>query len=112
MLGYFGEGHEPPRGNCDVCEKLGDGAATDGALALFGVGERVMHGAWGTGTIGRVEHERITVVFDTVGYKARAAARRGAGAAGAVLIALGGLTRRARAVCCPRPQMSTKEQHP
>jgi ATP-dependent DNA helicase RecQ len=68
VLGYFGEDYEPPCGNCDVCERRGDAVAGDGD-APFKVGDRVRHDDWGTGTVGQVEGESMTVVFDTVGYK-------------------------------------------
>jgi ATP-dependent DNA helicase RecQ len=68
ILGYFGEAYEPPCGHCDVCERRGEALAPehDGP---FHVGERVRHDEWGTGTVGQVEAEHMTVVFDTVGYK-------------------------------------------
>jgi ATP-dependent DNA helicase RecQ len=68
ILGYFGEGFEPPCGRCDVCEARGDAVAGDGA-GPFKVGDRVTHDEWGAGTVGQVEDGQVTVVFDTVGYK-------------------------------------------
>ena len=67
VLGYFGEPYDPPCGNCDVCEQL-DGAppARDGP---FAVGDRVRHDTWGAGTVGQLADGKLTVVFDTVGYK-------------------------------------------
>jgi ATP-dependent DNA helicase RecQ len=69
ILGYFGEGYDPPCGNCDVCERRGDEVAVEDAAAPFSAGERVEHAEWGTGTVGQVEDGQVTVVFDTVGYK-------------------------------------------
>jgi ATP-dependent DNA helicase RecQ len=78
LLGYFGEGYEPPCGNCDNCdaghgvaEPAGDAPAGDAeaGAAPFAAGDRVAHGEWGEGTVGDVEGDRITVVFDTVGYR-------------------------------------------
>ena len=70
ILGYFGEGYDPPCGNCDVCEQRGDEVAQDEAEnGPFRVGVRVRHDEWGTGTVGQVEDGQVTVVFDTVGYK-------------------------------------------
>jgi ATP-dependent DNA helicase RecQ len=69
VLGYFGEGYDPPCGNCDVCERLGDAVAHQADDAPFTAGERVEHAEWGTGTVGQVDDDMVTVVFDTVGYK-------------------------------------------
>jgi ATP-dependent DNA helicase RecQ len=69
ILGYFGEAFEPPCGNCDLCD-AGLGALEEEPIAGgFTVGDRVAHRAWGVGTVGRLEGDQITVVFDSVGYK-------------------------------------------
>jgi ATP-dependent DNA helicase RecQ len=72
LLGYFGEAFEPPCGNCDGDVDRGEPAPRE--AAGFAVGDRVRHGEWGAGTVQRVEDEQLTVVFDTVGYKALLAA--------------------------------------
>jgi ATP-dependent DNA helicase RecQ len=69
ILGYFGEGYEPPCGNCDVCERRGEEVAREDEDAPFSAGDRVRHAEWGVGTVGQVEDDQVTVVFDTVGYK-------------------------------------------
>jgi ATP-dependent DNA helicase RecQ len=69
ILGYFGEGYEPPCGTCDVCERRGAALARSADDGCFAVGDRVRHAAWGGGSVGQVEDGQITVVFDTVGYK-------------------------------------------
>jgi ATP-dependent DNA helicase RecQ len=69
ILGYFGEGYDPPCGNCDVCERRGDEVAQEEDASPFTVGQRVSHAEWGAGTVGQVEDGQVTVVFDTVGYK-------------------------------------------
>ncbi|HWT93648.1 MAG TPA: ATP-dependent DNA helicase RecQ [Solirubrobacteraceae bacterium] len=69
VLGYFGEGYDPPCGLCDVCERRGDEIANDEASGPFTVGQRVTHDEWGPGTVGQVEEGQVTVVFDSVGYK-------------------------------------------
>jgi ATP-dependent DNA helicase RecQ len=68
ILGYFGEAFEPPCGNCDLCD-AGLGVVDEPRVAGFAVGDRVSHSAWGIGTVGRIEGEQLTVVFDSVGYK-------------------------------------------
>jgi ATP-dependent DNA helicase RecQ len=69
ILGYFGEGYDPPCGNCDMCERRGDEIAAEEEAGPFAVGQRVRHDDWGPGTVGQVEDGQVTVVFDTVGYK-------------------------------------------
>jgi ATP-dependent DNA helicase RecQ len=69
VLGYFGEDYDPPCGYCDVCERRGEDVAREEEAAPFSVGERVVHDEWGAGTVGQVDDDQVTVVFDTVGYK-------------------------------------------
>jgi ATP-dependent DNA helicase RecQ len=69
LLGYFGEPYDPPCGNCDVCERQGDAPAAEAGDAPFAVGDRVVHDTWGAGTVGQLAEGKLTVVFDTVGYK-------------------------------------------
>ena len=76
LLGYFGEQLDEPCGNCDNCTA---GTATkrlDGAHAEtepfdtpFPVETPVEHTEWGNGVVMRVEDDRITVLFDEVGYR-------------------------------------------
>jgi ATP-dependent DNA helicase RecQ len=69
ILGYFGEAFDPPCGNCDLCDAgLGEEEVAPEA-AGFHVGDRVSHDEWGPGTVGRIEGDLLTVVFDSVGYK-------------------------------------------
>ena len=70
VLGYFGEGYDPPCGSCDVCERLGtevDREERRRARSRSASGSTTP--TWGTGTVGQVEDGQVTVVFDTVGYK-------------------------------------------
>jgi ATP-dependent DNA helicase RecQ len=69
ILGYFGEGYDPPCGNCDICERRGEAVAREERDSPFVAGERVEHAEWGVGTVGQVDDGQVTVVFDTVGYK-------------------------------------------
>jgi ATP-dependent DNA helicase RecQ len=69
LLGYFGEGFDPPCGNCDNCDRGLSAADTSERDSGYSVGVRVAHREWGDGTVAGVEDGHITVVFDTVGYK-------------------------------------------
>jgi len=68
LLGYFGE--ELP-GLCGSCDNCGDGSAQ--ALSDvdtgFAVQARVRHAQWGPGIVMREEDDRITVLFEEVGYR-------------------------------------------
>jgi ATP-dependent DNA helicase RecQ len=71
LLGYFGQELDEPCGNCDTCA---DGSAflterrpeSDGA---YRVDDLVEHREWGEGTIMAVDDDRITVFFESQGYK-------------------------------------------
>jgi ATP-dependent DNA helicase RecQ len=72
VLSYFGELFTPPCGACDVCEA----ATEEDAAAMappddlpFRLGDRVLHRSWGPGVVGQADAERLTVTFDTVGYR-------------------------------------------
>ncbi len=68
LLGYFGE--ELP-GLCNACDTCAAGTAEErGDLDTgFGVQARVRHAQWGPGIVMREEDDRITVLFDEVGYR-------------------------------------------
>jgi ATP-dependent DNA helicase RecQ len=72
VLSYFGEPFTPPCDACDVCES----ASAEDVAAMappedlpFRLGDRVTHRSWGTGVVGQADAERLTVTFDTVGYR-------------------------------------------
>ncbi|RBY92180.1 recombinase RecQ [Blastococcus sp. TBT05-19] len=71
LLGYFGEQLEQPCGNCDNCTAgtAHEHVAEAGGDVPFPVGTAVRHTEWGAGAVMRVEDDRITVLFDDVGYK-------------------------------------------
>ncbi|RVX40972.1 ATP-dependent DNA helicase RecQ [Nonomuraea polychroma] len=70
LLAYFGEPYAGACGACDTCE---NGEALDLTPASgkggFPVRAKVTHKMWGPGTVMSREHDRITVLFDSVGYK-------------------------------------------
>ncbi|MCU1545995.1 MAG: recombinase RecQ [Homoserinimonas sp.] len=77
LLGYFGEQRDEPCGNCDNCtdrsamveteqERRPQTATVDGP---FAVNSPVRHKLWGPGTVMRNEDDRITVFFETEGYR-------------------------------------------
>ncbi|GAA2460605.1 RecQ family ATP-dependent DNA helicase [Streptomyces glaucus] len=87
LLGYFGEPYDPPCDACDVCRSAGPaGSAAEGtvvegagnaggarpahpAASAYPVGTPVRHGEWGDGTVMSEEGDRITVLFDSMGYR-------------------------------------------
>ncbi|QBD83355.1 RecQ family ATP-dependent DNA helicase [Ktedonosporobacter rubrisoli] len=68
LLNYFGQPFEGRCGNCDNCQ---DGNARDeqNEYQPFPLNSRVAHPEWGEGQIMRYENDKITVLFDKVGYK-------------------------------------------
>ncbi|GAA2705024.1 MULTISPECIES: RecQ family ATP-dependent DNA helicase [Actinoplanes] len=70
LLAYFGEEIRRSCGHCDNCA---DGSA-EAVNAVeeegpFAIHSKVRHGEWGTGMVMGYEEEKMTVLFDTVGYK-------------------------------------------
>ncbi|HET6482841.1 MAG TPA: ATP-dependent DNA helicase RecQ [Actinoplanes sp.] len=70
LLAYFGENLRKPCGHCDNCAE-GLAAETEARTTdvPFPVHAKVRHGEWGPGTVMNYEEDRMTVLFDTVGYK-------------------------------------------
>jgi ATP-dependent DNA helicase RecQ len=70
LLGYFGEDVDHLCGHCDNCtDGIAEQAATSpGRTDEFGDG-RVRHEEFGDGTVMDVEQDRVTVLFDDVGYR-------------------------------------------
>jgi ATP-dependent DNA helicase RecQ len=80
LLGYFGEELAAPCGHCDTCaagsaeEVAAERAeaeqeATATGHDRYGQGDQVVHREWGPGTVMHPEGDRVTVLFDQVGYK-------------------------------------------
>jgi ATP-dependent DNA helicase RecQ len=72
LLGYFGEPLDEPCGNCDNCD-AGISEASEAGEAVaddpFPVQSRVRHAEWGEGVVMSGEDDRITVFFESEGYK-------------------------------------------
>jgi ATP-dependent DNA helicase RecQ len=70
LLAYFGEQSDRLCGRCDNCVS---GAAEDAASAVgdgaFAPSSRVRHPEFGAGTVTDHEDDRLTVLFDRVGYR-------------------------------------------
>ncbi len=69
LLGYFGEGYDPPCRACDNCDA--GLPAEDGEAGAHGftAGDRVSHTVLGEGTVMGVEDDKVVVLFDDNGYK-------------------------------------------
>lgn len=68
LLGYFGEHLGEPCGRCDRCE-AGTALARRESNGPFELDAPVTHDDWGDGIVMAVEEDRITVLFDAVGYR-------------------------------------------
>ncbi|NQX27792.1 RecQ family ATP-dependent DNA helicase [Microbacteriaceae bacterium VKM Ac-2854] len=73
LLDYFGVEAPDWCDNCDGCdERRRDASATAASAVTAGpiaVGAEVRHRAWGDGTVMSVEADRMTVFFDSEGYR-------------------------------------------
>nr|WP_308113874.1 ATP-dependent DNA helicase RecQ [Kineosporia corallincola] len=85
LLGYFGEELEAGDagcGNCDTCrsgsaaeqDEVEESVPPEVAALVFDINERVVHREWGPGVVMRDEADRITVLFEQVGYRTLALA--------------------------------------
>jgi ATP-dependent DNA helicase RecQ len=68
LLGYFGEHLADPCGNCDTCAD-GRSRVQPGRAGRFAVHDGVRHAEWGHGVVMSIDEDRLTVLFDDVGYK-------------------------------------------
>ena len=69
LVGYFGEEMAERCGRCDNCAagRAPDPAGPAGSA--YAVQQRVRHDDFGTGIVTDVESDRLTVLFDEVGYR-------------------------------------------
>lgn len=78
LLAYFGDDAADPCGNCDTCESGAARRFADqrdaGDHVPFPVDAAVDHADWGPGTVMSVEDDRITVFFESQGYRVLALA--------------------------------------
>ncbi|MBM0279035.1 RecQ family ATP-dependent DNA helicase [Micromonospora tarensis] len=68
LLAYFGEQMSQVCGHCDNCHN-GTSVADQGAVGPFPVHSQVRHPEWGQGLVLSYEEDKMTVLFDEVGYK-------------------------------------------
>ncbi len=71
LLAYFGEQLDHPCGHCDNCDRSGTPAGGPAATDAqpYPPHSLVRHQSWGLGTVLGYERDRMTVLFDDVGYK-------------------------------------------
>ncbi|ANH39443.1 ATP-dependent DNA helicase RecQ [Nocardioides dokdonensis FR1436] len=73
LLAYLGASLDERCGRCDTCEdgRAEEGRAEEGAPAeaTYVLQERVVHAEFGAGVVSDVETDRVTVLFDDVGYR-------------------------------------------
>ncbi|HTK65411.1 MAG TPA: RecQ family ATP-dependent DNA helicase [Pseudonocardia sp.] len=68
LLGYFGEQLPGPCGNCDTCD-AGTAEHHEPGTDEFPLNSSVRHSEWGSGVVMSIELDRLTVLFEDVGYK-------------------------------------------
>ena len=68
LLGYFGEHLSEPCGHCDTCA-AGTAESRPRRRGQFTLRAAVNHQEWGPGVVIAVEDDRLTVLFEEVGYR-------------------------------------------
>lgn len=69
LVGYFGEPFEERCGVCDNCRAGVAPAPADDRSGPFALQAHVLHEEFGAGVVTDVEDDRLTVLFDEVGYR-------------------------------------------
>jgi ATP-dependent DNA helicase RecQ len=69
LLAYFGEELAKRCGHCDNCVEGTAEEPVPRSAEMFPVHSHVRHGEWGKGMVMGYEEDRMTVLFDDVGYK-------------------------------------------
>ena len=67
LLNHLGEPYDGPCGHCDNCDE--GRVEPDREQRPFEHGSRVRHPSWGEGSVVRYEGDKITLLFDSEGYK-------------------------------------------
>jgi ATP-dependent DNA helicase RecQ len=68
LLAYFGEHLGRPCGHCDNCH-AGDSETGPALAGPYPLHSTVRHNEWGSGLVLGYDEDRMTVLFDDVGYK-------------------------------------------
>jgi ATP-dependent DNA helicase RecQ len=68
LLGYFGEELAQPCGHCDCCRN-GTADDEDATSDSFPLQSSVAHPQFGNGTVMDLEEDKVTVLFEDVGYR-------------------------------------------
>ena len=69
LVAYFGERHDAPCGRCDTCRAGTATAPVRGGTAPYALQDDVEHEEFGHGVVTDLEDDRVTVLFDEVGYR-------------------------------------------
>jgi ATP-dependent DNA helicase RecQ len=69
LLAYFGEHLSKRCGHCDNCADGSVDTVAPTSAEPYPVHSTVRHPEWGAGMVLRYEADRMTVLFDDVGYK-------------------------------------------
>ncbi len=67
LLNYFSEQYNSPCNNCDNCKAGVSVEAT--SHQPYALNSQVSHKEWGLGTVLRYEGDKVTILFNQVGYK-------------------------------------------
>jgi ATP-dependent DNA helicase RecQ len=69
LLAYFGEELPDPCDACDVCRAGLPEPSSAAAGSAFPVQARVCHSSFGEGTVMALQEDKVTVLFESVGYR-------------------------------------------
>jgi ATP-dependent DNA helicase RecQ len=69
LIGYFGEQRDTLCGSCDNCRSGVAPVPGHHGDTTYDVQERVEHADFGVGVVTDIEDDRLTVLFEDVGYR-------------------------------------------